>query len=150
MVLDLPRTGHGAPVRRVGTMDPVVIGLILGVLASAWVGLAARDHNLAAALPTPWVTASMGLGVVVVGWVTANTIPRFAAGLAAAAVPGAAYGAMMLASDGDKQLAYGWTAVPVALACLAVGAGLHANQHARRPWSARRGRAPKLPRVRTR
>lgn len=128
----------------------VIIGLVLGFAASAWVVVAARDHTLVDALPNPWITACMGLAVVAVGWVTANVAPRFAAAFPAAAFPGAAYGAVMLASDGADQMAYGWSAVPVALGCLAVGAGLHAAQSKHKPWSARRSSAPRVPRVRTR
>ena len=127
----------------------MVLGLVLGFAASAWVVAAARDHTLAAALPNPWLTACLGLAVVAVGWVAAHAVPRFAASLAAAAAPGAAYGAVMLASDGADQLAYGWSAVPISLACLALGAGLHAARHAHKPWSARRSSSPRLPRVRT-
>ncbi len=130
--------------------EPVVIGLLLGILGSAWVGLAARDHTLAASLPSPWVTASLGVGIVVVGWVVANATPRFAAALALAATPGAAYASVMLAGDGERQLAYGWSAVPIALACLAFGAGFHAASTRHRPWSARRSTAPRVPRARTR
>jgi hypothetical protein len=128
----------------------VVLGLVLGIAASVWLGRAAHDHALAAALPSPWVTACLGLVIVAAGWVTANVAPRFAAALGAAAAPGAAYGAVMLSADGEQQLAYGWSAVPITLACLAIGAGLHAAQHGQKPWSARRGTAPRLPRVRTR
>ncbi len=128
----------------------VIIGLILGVAASAWVVVAARDQTLADALPTPWVTACLGIGIVVVGWVMANATPRFAAALAGAAAPGAVYGALVLAAEGDRQLAYGWSAVPIALTGLAVGAGLHAAHRGQRPWSARRASASKVPRLRTR
>jgi hypothetical protein len=128
----------------------VVIGLLLGILGSAYVGIAAHDHTLAAALPSPWLTASLGLGIIAVGWVMGNATPRFAAALALGATPGAAYAAAMLAGDGERQLAYGWSAVPVALACLAFGAGFHAAHSHHRPWSARRRTAPRLPRVRTR
>lgn len=131
-------------------MGPVVIGLILGLAASAWVVVSARDDTLAAALPNPWLTASLGLAVVAVGWVAANAAPRFAGALAGAAAPGAAYGAIVLAADGDRQLAYGWSAIPIALGCLALGAGLHAAHQPQRPWSARRGSSPRLPRTRTR
>lgn len=128
----------------------VVLGLVLGVLASAGVALAARDQSLADALPNPWLTACLGLGVVVVGWVLANAAPRFAAALAGASAPGAAYGAIVLAGDGARQLAYGWSAVPVALACVAFGAGVQGAHRKHRSWSARRGTAPRVPRVRTR
>ena len=128
----------------------MVLGLLLGILGSFYVGMAAHDHTLAAALPTPWVTASLGLGIVAVGWVMGNATPRFAAALALAAMPGAAYAAVMLAGDGDRQLAYGWSAVPIALGCLAFGAGFHASHSRHRPWSARRRTSPRLPRARTR
>jgi peptidoglycan/LPS O-acetylase OafA/YrhL len=132
------------------TMRSVVFGLVLGVLASAWVGTAARERTLAESLPSPWWTACLGLGVIAIGWVLANAAPRFAATLAGAAAPGAVYGAIVLAGDGDGQLAYGWSAVPVALVCLAIGAGLHAAHRKPRPWSARRSTAPRVPRLRTR
>jgi len=135
---------------RDGHHGDVVLGLILGIAASSWVTVAARDHTLAASLPNPWLTACLGLGVVAVGWVMANAAPRFAAALAGASAPGAVYGAVVLAGDGAKQLAYGWSAVPIALICLALGAGLHAAHHAHRPWSARRSTAGRIPRVRTR
>jgi peptidoglycan/LPS O-acetylase OafA/YrhL len=128
----------------------VILGLLFGAAASIWVAVAARDQSLEAALPTPWVTACLGLAVVVVGWVLANAAPRFAAALAGAAAPGAAYGAVVLAGDGAEQLAYGWSAMPIALGCLAIGAGLHGAKHAQKPWSARRSTAPRVPRARTR
>lgn len=128
----------------------MVIGLLLGIVASAWMALAARDQTLADNLPNPWLTACFGLAVVAVGWVLANAAPRFAAALAAASAPGAAYGAIVLAGDGARQLAYGWSAVPVALVCLAVGAGGHSVQRKQQPWSARRRTSPRVPRVRTR
>jgi hypothetical protein len=131
-------------------MPCVVIGLILGIAASAWLGMAARDHELADSLPTPWLTACLGLGIIAIGWVMGNAAPRFAAALAGAAAPGAVYGAVMLAGDGESQLAYGWSAVPIALVCLALGSGLHAANRRHRPWSARRATAPKVPRLRTR
>jgi len=131
-------------------MRPVIIGLVLGVVASGWMVQAARHHTLADGLPAPSMTAGLGLAVIAIGWVIANAAPRFTSALAAAAAPGAMYGALMLAKDGDNQLAYGWSAVPVALACLAAGAGAHASRHGQKAWSARRGTAPKLPRVRTR
>ena len=127
----------------------MIIGLALGVVASLWVGIAARDEKLAAYLPNPWLTACLGLGIVALGWVMANAAPRFAAALAGAALPGAVYAAVTLAGDDTRQLAYGWSAIPVALACLALGAGLHASRHASRPWSARRSTAPRIPRART-
>jgi hypothetical protein len=131
-------------------MPSVVLGLLLGIGASAWLGLAARDHELAESLPTPWMTACLGLGIIVIGWVMANAAPRFAAALAGAAAPGAVYGAIMLAGDGQGQLAYGWSAVPISLVCLAAGAGLHAAHRRPRSWSSRRATAPKVPRLRTR
>ena len=60
------------------------------------------------------------------------------------------YGAIVLADDGTRQMAYGWSAIPVALGCLAIGAGLHAARSSKRPWSARRSNAPRIPRARTR
>lgn len=111
---------------------------------------AARAHELAGALPDPWLTAGLGLVVVVLGWVIAAAAPRFAAGLAGAAAPGAIYAAVRLSMDGERYLAYGWSAVPVALCCVGLGAGMHAAQHPRRSWSARRATAPRVPRVRTR
>lgn len=128
----------------------VFLGLILGLVASAWVGIAARDHTLAAALPTPLLTACIGIGIVAGGWVMTSAAPRFAAALAGAAAPGAAYGAVMLAGDGAHQLAYGWSAVPIALGCLAFGAGVHAANTAHKPWSARRRTSSRVPRVRMR
>jgi len=128
----------------------VVLGLVLGFAASLWVTVAARDHTLAATLPNPWMTASIGLGICAIGWVTATAAPRFSAALAGAAVPGATYGAIMLAADGANQLAYGWSAVPISLGCLALGAALHAARRHQRPWSARRATASRVPRLRTR
>ena len=128
----------------------MVIGLALGVVASLWLGIAARDEKLAAYLPNPWLTACLGLGILAVGWVMANAAPRFAAGLAVAALPGAVYAALVLAGGDSRQLAYGWSAVPVALAALALASGLHAARHPSRPWSVRRSTAPKIPRARTR
>lgn len=128
----------------------MVIGLIVGAAASMWMARAAHDHTLAAALPEPWATACLSLVIVVVGWVASSSVPRLAAALAGAAAPGAVYGAVMLAGDGERQLAYGWSAIPVTLICLAVGAGLHSAEHPTRPWSARRRSAPRVPRLRTR
>lgn len=128
----------------------VLIGLVLGLAFSISVVQASDERKLAAALPSPLWTACMGLAVVGAGWLTASVTPRFAAGLATAAVPGAVYAAMRLAWDGEEKLAYGWSAIPVALGCVAVGAGIHATQHSRKPWSARRGRSSRIPRVRTR
>ena len=138
---------HTSPPRHDGT---VIIGLVLGGAASAWMIRAARDHELAGALPSPWVTACLGFAVVALGWVIASAAPRFAAALAGASTPGAIYGAIMLSMDGNRVLSIGWSAVPVALGCLALGAGLHAAQAPHKPWSARRANAPRVPRVRTR
>ena len=126
------------------------VGLLLGLAGSLLVGRAALDHTLAAALPLPWVTASLGLAVLAVGWVLSSATPRLAAGLAAGALPGAVYAALVLAGDGERQLAYGWSAIPVALGGLALGAGLHASRSHSRPWSARRHSAPRVPRARLR
>lgn len=129
---------------------PVLIGFLLGLAFSGSVVNAARDRTFAGALPSPWVTASLGLVVIAIGWVTANATPRFAAALAMGALPGAVYGSLVLAWQGDSQLSYGWSAMPIALGCLALGASLHAAKSARKPWSARRGSSPRLPRARTR
>lgn len=128
----------------------MAFGLILGILASIWIGRAARDHELAAALPSPWLTACLGLGILILGWVLANAAPRFATALAGAALPGALYGAISLAADGDRLLAYGWSAVPVALMALAIRAGSYTSGHGPRSWSSRRARAPRVPRLRVR
>lgn len=128
----------------------MLVGLLLGLAGSVVVGRAARDHTLAAALPLPWVTASLGLVVIAVGWVLSLATPRFAAGVAVGAVPGAVYAAFVLTGDGEKQLAYGWSAIPIALGALALGAGLHASRTPSRPWSARRHTAPRVPRARLR
>ena len=128
----------------------VIIGIILGLAFSASVVRAADDASLAGNLPSPIMTACLGLAVVAAGWVTINAAPRFAAGLATAAVPGAVYASMRLASDGENQLAYGWSSITIALGCLAVGALLHAARHGNKPWSARRSSSPRIPRARTR
>jgi len=128
----------------------VLVGLLLGLASSLAVGRAAHDHTLAAVLPRPWVTASLGLVVIAVGWVMSMATPRLAAGAAAGALPGAVYAAIVLAGDEPRQLAYGWSAILVALGCLALGAGLHASQSSSRPWSARRSTAARVPRARTR
>ncbi len=128
----------------------MLIGLLLGLASSAWVGRSAHDHTLAGFLPQPWVTACLGLGVIAVGWVMATAIPGFAAGLAVGALPGAVYAALVLAGDGSRQLAYGWSGVPIALAGLAIGAGTHSARSQTRPWSARRSTAGGIPRARTR
>lgn len=129
---------------------PVLLGFLLGLAFSGSVVSAARDDTFADALPSPWVTASLGLVVIAIGWVTANATPRFAAALAMSALPGALYGSLVLAWQGDSQLSYGWSAMPIALGCLAFGASLHASKSGRKPWSARRGSSPSLPRTRTR
>lgn len=126
------------------------VGLLLGLAGSVLVGRAAYDHSLAGALPLPWVTASLGLAVVAVGWVLSSATPRLAAGLTAGALPGAVYAAFALAGDGARQQAYGWSAIPIALGALAVGTGLHASRSHTRPWSARRSSALRVPRARPR
>jgi len=135
-------------------MRAVVIGLLLGIAGSSLMALAAYEHRLADALPSPWYTASFGIGVLAVGWVLAIAWPRFASYLAAAALPGAIYAALMLSGDGYKDLAYGWAAVPVTLGWLAIRASLGGSspggRHQGRAWSARRSTAPRIPRARTR
>jgi len=128
----------------------VLVGLLFGLASSVVVGRAANDHTLAAALPRPWLTASLGLVVIAIGWVMSMATPRLAAGAAAGALPGTVYAAVVLADDGSRQLAYGWSAILIALGCLALGAGLHAGRSRSRPWSARRTTAPRVPRARTR
>ncbi len=128
----------------------MLVGLVLGLAGSVLVGRAAHDHTLAGALPLPWVTASLGLAVLAVGWVLSSATPRVAAGLAAGALPGAVYAASALAGDGERQLAYGWSAILIALGGLTLGAGLHASRSHTRPWSARRRTASRVPRARLR
>ena len=136
------------PARR-GHHALVLIGLVVGIAGSAWVGLAAHDQRLEPALPGPWLTASLALAVLVMGWVLAAVSPRFAAALAAGLLPGAAYAAMALAGDGSQQLAYAWCAIAVALGWVAVVAGCKGQRRRSRPWSVRRRTAPRVPRVRT-
>ena len=128
----------------------VFIGLVLGIAFSTAVVQSAREHTLAEALPSPWVTACLGLAVVLGGWIIANAMPRFTSGLALAALPGAIYGSLALSWEDHAQLSYGWSAIPIALACLALGACLHAAGSGQKPWSARRSSAPRIPRARTR
>ena len=127
----------------------MLIGLALGVAGSAWLGLAASDQRLEAALPGPWLTASLALAVLVMGWVLAAVSPRFTAALAAGLLPGAAYAAVALAGDGSQRLAYAWCAIAVALGFVAVTAGFKGQGRHTRPWSVRRRTAPRVPRVRT-
>ena len=126
----------------------MLIGLLLGLTGSAFVGLAAHEHRLEPALPDPWLTASLALVVLLVGWVVASVSRRFAAALAGALLPGVAYGAVVLAGDGNQQLAYGWSAVAAALGWVAVTAGLAAPRNRRASWSSRRRTAPRIPRAR--
>jgi len=128
----------------------VVIGFALGVVVSLWLAIAAQDDRLANLLPNPWLTGCLGFGILALGWVMAHATPRFAAALAVASLPGAAYAAIVLAQEGSRQLAYGWSAVPISLGGVAIGASLHASRHAQKPWSARRSTAPRIPRARTR
>ncbi len=127
----------------------MLIGLVLGLAGSAWLGLAASDNRLEPALPGPWVTASLALAVLVVGWLLAAIASRFAAALAVGLLPGAVYAAMALAGDGSHQQAYAWCAVAVALGCVAVGAGFARPRRRSQPWSVRRRTAPRVPRART-
>jgi hypothetical protein len=138
---------HPSPHRHHGL---VFIGLVLGIAFSVAVVQSGREHTLAEALPSPWVTACLGLAVVFGGWVIANAMPRFTSGLALAALPGAIYGSLILSWDDHAQLSYGWSAIPIALGCLALGASIHAAGHGQKPWSARRGSAPRIPRARAR
>jgi len=128
----------------------MLVGVLLGLFGSVVMGRAAHDQTLAGALPQPWLTALLGLAVLAVGWVLSTATPRFGAGLAAGALPGAVYAALALAGDGESQLAYGWSAILIALGGVALGAGLHASHSHTRPWSARRHSAPRLPRARLR
>lgn len=133
-----------------GVEDPVVIlALVVGLASSAWLALTAYDHQMAPALPGLWATASFGLGVLAVGWVLTALSPRFTASLAASLFPGAVYGSIALSSDGLPQLAYAWSAVPVALAWVGITAGFSDRRGSRgRPWSVRRSSAPRIPRAR--
>ena len=126
----------------------MLLGLLLGIASSAWLALAAHDGQLEPALPSPWVTASLGLAVLAVGWVLAAISPHFAAALAVGALPGAIYGAIVLGGGTDRQLAYAWAAVPVALGWVAVTAGFADRRGHSRSWSARRATAPRIPRAR--
>ena len=149
MARDLTRSGHGATALRRAPCRSVVIGLVLGLTSSAWLALAVQDDQLESALPGVWVTASLGLAVLGVGWLLSAISPRFAAALAAGAIPGAVYGAIALAGEGSQQLAYAWSAVPVALGWVAVVAAFSGPRGRSRPWSARRRTAPRVPRART-
>ena len=127
----------------------VIIALVVGLASSAWLAITAHNHQMAPALPGLWATASFGLGVVAVGWVLTALSPRCTATLAASLFPGAVYGAIALSSDGFPQLAYAWTAVPVALAYVGITAGFSDRRGSRgRPWSVRRSSAPRIPRGR--
>ena len=126
----------------------MLIGLLLGLAGSAFVGLAAHEGRLEPALPDPWLTAALGLVVLLVGWVVAAVSRRFAAALAGGLLPGVVYSAIALAGDGQQQLAFGWCAVAVALGWVAVAAGLSAPRNRRVSWSARRRTAPRIPRAR--
>ncbi len=132
----------------------MLLGLLLGIASSALVAREAYGHRLAAVLPSPWLTAGLGLLVLGLGLVMAVVSPRFTSSLACGALPGAIYGSFMLSGDGAQQLAYGWSAIPVALGALALHAGLFRSRGpgggGSRPWSARRGNAPRIPRARTR
>ena len=128
----------------------MLIGLVLGLSSSAWLALAAHEHRLEPALPGVAVTASLGLAVLGVGWLLTALSPRFTAALAAGALPGAVYGAIALAGEGSQQLAYAWSAVPVALGWVAIVAAFSGQRTRSRPWSARRQTAPRVPRVRVR
>lgn len=128
----------------------MIVGLLLGLAGSVLVGRAAYDHTLAGALPLPWLTASLGLAVIAVGWLLGSATPRLAAGLTAGALPGAVYAGVALAGDGARQLAYGWSAITIAVGALALGTGLHASRSHARPWSARRRTALRVPRARPR
>ena len=125
------------------------MGLVLGITSSVWLALAVQKDQLEPALPGAWVTASLGLAALGVGWLLTAVSPRFTAALAVGAMPGAVYGAIALAGGGSQQLAYAWSAVPLALGWVAILAAFSGRRNQSRPWSTRRRTAPGVPRART-
>ncbi len=128
----------------------MLVGLLLGLAGSVLVGRAAHDHTLVAALPIPWVTASLGLAVIAIGWVLSTATPRLAAGLAAGALPGAVYAAVALARRRGEAAGLRLVGHPDRPWRPGLGAGLHASRSHTRPWSARRRTASRVPRARLR
>jgi hypothetical protein len=109
-------------------MAPMVVGLLLGLVASRWLWQAADDRTLTPLLPGAWSLVLCALVVLVVGLLMSAVAPRLGAGLAAGLLPGIAIAARSLDAY-DHERSIGLLAVGLAVAIAGVSCAVEAHEH---------------------
>jgi hypothetical protein len=107
-------------------MTPMVVGIVLGLLASKWLWDAAPAGTLVAQLPSPLPLALLSIVVLGAGWLLGTVAPRFGAGLAGGLLPGLVVAGWRL--DGiDRGRASSVVVLGLAVLAVAVGCSLQAD-----------------------